>query len=290
LLVSSAGPYLDISNIRRSSARLSKLPARDKNYLVAHLEDHLRFVAARGLSVPKGAKILDFGCGMGETVEILLSKGYDAWGVDVAEYWGKDRDAFWDDVPAPAPNIEARLKVVDLANYVLPYEDKSFDLCLSDQVFEHVFNHAESFREIARVLKPGAISIHHFPGPNNLREGHVFLPAPWLCRFKPYLAFWALAGARSPRQQGMSWRETLATNIETMRQCNYPTKRALQQYAREAGVTIEFAEREAFQSMRLGRMASVARTARAWNLDFAVEPMLSLFAQRYMVLTPGRIP
>jgi 2-polyprenyl-3-methyl-5-hydroxy-6-metoxy-1,4-benzoquinol methylase len=48
---------------------------------------HLRFATGRlGVSLPPGAKILDFGCGIGSSVSVLLGLGYDAFGVDVLEY------------------------------------------------------------------------------------------------------------------------------------------------------------------------------------------------------------
>ena len=134
-----------------------ELPAREKipNAYVAEqaqaAERHLRFATARlGLRLAPGAKILDFGCGIGSSVRILLAQGYDAFGVDVLEYWDRDFDKYWHIEDKPPAEIAARLKRVDPANYRLPFADASFDFCFSDQVFEHVFDYRTTMSEIAR--------------------------------------------------------------------------------------------------------------------------------------------
>lgn len=43
------------------------------------------------------------------------------------------------------------------------FQDDSFDVVVSLDVFEHVFNPAKAWAEIYRTLKPGGISIHTFP-------------------------------------------------------------------------------------------------------------------------------
>jgi SAM-dependent methyltransferase len=49
----------------------------------------------------------------------------------------------------------------DLEN--LSFEDESFDLHLTQDVFEHLFNPAAAFREIARTLRPGGAHIFTTP-------------------------------------------------------------------------------------------------------------------------------
>ena len=79
-----------------------EMPPRDKivdiytdGYLQA-TERQLRFATAGlGLRLSPGATILDFGCGIGSSVRALLAQGYDAYGVDVLEYWDHDFDKYW---------------------------------------------------------------------------------------------------------------------------------------------------------------------------------------------------
>ena len=45
----------------------------------------------------------------------------------------------------------------------LTYDDESFDLCTSTEVFEHVPDDLKGFREIHRVLKPGGLFLFTVP-------------------------------------------------------------------------------------------------------------------------------
>src|ERR1700704_6235578 len=103
-----------------------ELPARDKipdiytpGYLLA-TERHLRFATAGlGVRLSPGATILDFGCGIGSSVRGLLAQGYNAFGVDVLEYWDRDFDKYWLIGDKPPPEITERLKLADPATYRL---------------------------------------------------------------------------------------------------------------------------------------------------------------------------
>ena len=268
-----------------------ELPAREKipNAYVAEqaqaAERHLRFATARlGLRLAPGAKILDFGCGIGTSVRILLEQGYDAYGVDVLEYWDRDFDKYWHIEDKPPAEIAARLNRVDPANYRLPFADGTFDFCFSDQVFEHEFDYNTTMAEIARVLKPGAVSLHNFPGPNYLMEGHVGLPFPWLCTSRSYLTLCALLAWL--RGRAPDWRERAKSYSEIMRFNNYPTKGQLRRIARAAGAEIHFMEVDEF----LFREGSALKTAllkrlRTVKMDRLAARMLGLvLLQRYMIL------
>jgi SAM-dependent methyltransferase len=246
---------------------------------------HLNFATARlGLRLFPGAKILDFGCGIGTSVSILLAQGYDAYGVDVLEYWDRDFDKFWHIADKPPAELAARLRTVDLSNYRLPFEDGTFDFCFSDQVFEHVFDYGTTMSEIARVLRPGGVSLHNFPGPNNLIEGHVTLPFPWLCYSRAYLTF--CSWLRVIRGTETDWRRRAEIDAYIMRFNNYPTKRKLRSIARSAGVKIEFAEADEF----MFREGSALKTRllghlRKLKLERLVVRIVGIvLLQRYMVL------
>src|SRR4029450_1097758 len=124
----------------------AETPAREKivnAYAADHAraaERHLRFATARlGLRLAPGARILDFGCGIGDSVRALLEHGYDAFGVDVLEYWGRDFDKYWHVAERPPPEVVRRLKLLDLGNYRLPFENGTVHFCLHDPGCEHVF-------------------------------------------------------------------------------------------------------------------------------------------------------
>lgn len=58
----------------------------------------------------------------------------------------------------------------------LPFMDNSFEVMICTQVYEHVPDAQDLFKELYRVLKPGGIVV--FSGPNKLFpiEPHYFLP------------------------------------------------------------------------------------------------------------------
>ena len=66
---------------------------------------------------------------------------------------------FWDDVE-PGESREG-VQCQDLMN--LTYEDDSFDLVLSSDIFEHVRKPFAGFQEVNRVLKPGGFHIFSIP-------------------------------------------------------------------------------------------------------------------------------
>jgi SAM-dependent methyltransferase len=267
-----------------------QMPARDKivdiytaGYLQA-TERHLRFATGHlGLRLPPGATILDFGCGIGSSVRSLLAQGYNAFGVDVLEYWNRDFDKYWLIGDKPPAEIAERLKLVNPANYRLPFDDGTFDFCFSDQVFEHIFDYTTTMSEIVRVLKPGGISLHNFPGPNNLMEGHVGLPFPWLCFSRSYLTLCAWISVI--RGTETDWRGRVRSNTEIMRFNNYPTKAKLRKIARSAGVEITFLEVDAFMFRGGGRAAPMLKWLRKIKLDrLAVQTAGLVLLQRYMLL------
>lgn len=242
-----------------------------------------------GAAIPAGAAILDFGCGDGRQVQTLLNLGFDAWGVDIYDAWNR---------PGPAPGLDPgldpalplpgavaeRLRLIAQHDMKLPFPDHSFDLCLSEQVMEHVFDYDTVFAEILRVLKPGALSLHRFPRPNYPYEGHLGLPLPWLCRRPAYLAAWALAGWRAPNQRGLGWRDTLAANRALMGLNNYPSKAQLRRTAARAGGELAFVERQDFAFRQGGRLRPIWRIMNALGLSGPFAALCGLVLQRCMVL------
>ena len=66
---------------------------------------------------------------------------------------------FWEDVPPG--EFREDVQCQDLMN--LTYEDNSFDLVLSSDIFEHVRKPFAGFQEVNRVLKPGGFHIFSIP-------------------------------------------------------------------------------------------------------------------------------
>lgn len=114
----------------------------------------------------KPARVLDYGCGAGEIVGALRKQNIDAWGCDVF-YEGGDYST---DIPAALQPFIHRMQSA------IPFESASFDLVLSNQVFEHVPDMDLALAEISRVLKPGGVAVNLFPDRGVWREGHCGIP------------------------------------------------------------------------------------------------------------------
>jgi SAM-dependent methyltransferase len=125
------------------------------------------FVEYARRTIPAGGRVLDYGCGAGELVELLLAAGFDAYGCDVR--W-PGADYHWVDLP------EAERFSYFEPGGRLPFDDESFDLVVSDQVFEHVEPIEESIPEVERVVKSTGVMYHHFPTREVWREGHIGIP------------------------------------------------------------------------------------------------------------------
>ena len=117
-----------------------------------------------------GAKVLDFGCGGGTVVKMLRDRGYDAYGVDI-RWPGAD----YGDLEQTALGREGRLRYYEEGGR-LPFEDDTFDVIVSDQVFEHVEPLTATVRELERITRPGGLMYHHFPFRTVWREGHIGIP------------------------------------------------------------------------------------------------------------------
>ena len=119
---------------------------------------------------PPGAVVLDYGCGEGTVVEMLRGAGFDARGVDIR--WP---GATTPDIEASELGREGVLRYYEEGGR-LPFDDDTFDVVVSDMVFEHVVPLEASVRELDRVLRPGGVAYHHFPTLALWREGHIGIP------------------------------------------------------------------------------------------------------------------
>lgn len=153
-----------------------------------------------GIDQLDGCRVLDFGCGTGALVDELVAVGVDAWGADMAANLGSS----------------GRLRPIDPDPYRLPFNDATFDVVVSTSVFEHAQDTGACFREIHRVLRPGGIAMHTFPGKWYLpTEPHIYVPlVNWFWPHRPrwWLSLWARLGIRNEYQAGMPWREVVERN------------------------------------------------------------------------------
>jgi ubiquinone/menaquinone biosynthesis C-methylase UbiE len=106
-----------------------------------NLRTNLDFLNETNLLKPNH-KILEIGCGIGSIVSELSGKGYDITGTDISsqaiEYGLKKYG-------------DIKLQVRPAEN--LQFEDKTFDIVLSFDLFEHIARVDTHISEVSRVLK-----------------------------------------------------------------------------------------------------------------------------------------
>lgn len=141
-------------------------------------------------------------------VQELREHGYKAFGCDICM---KSEE----NVDTDSMVKNDIIRSVDLKNYILPFKDDTFDLIISDQVFEHVRNYSETISEIARVLKPVGYCLHIFPSRYKLIEPHVLIPFSSVIRSYWWVYFWVFLGIRN------EWQDCKSTKESSIRYCDY---------------------------------------------------------------------
>lgn len=208
---------------------------------------------AKGISVQKDWKILDYGCGPGRRVYELLDAGYkNVSGVDVIDYLDL-RD----------PGDRARFHIAP--NGRIPLPDATCDLIISDQVFEHVMDQPLAWREIVRVLKPGGVSIHVIPAKWQIVEPHIKVPLGGLQILKhyPYYFLWALLGVRNEFQAGRAATRVAQRNLEYARkELNYWSSRQYRALFRELPISWSWEEVMYMEKSYKPHIRTLAKLAR----------------------------
>jgi len=195
-----------------------------------------------------GARLLDFGCGAGEFVQLACRRGLDAYGCDIdfsAEYFNQQA--------LSEMRREDRVREIETP-YRVPFGDASFDFVVSDQVFEHVRNYEQAVSELRRVMKPGAVCLHIFPSRYILIEPHLFVPFASCFHPRWWLTLWAALGVRNQFQQGLSVAETVERNAKFLSTgVNYlPPSELARQFSR--GFRTRDVERQLMNRSRRAKM------------------------------------
>lgn len=130
-----------------------------KKYVLNGKNDRFVYPTTKKYLSP-GAKILEGGCGKGQFVYSLQSRGYDAYGLDFAK-----------NIITTLQEIfpESNFDYGDVRD--LPYEDNFFDGYWSLGVIEHFpEGYASILKEMARVVKPGGYTFVTFPHMSRFRK------------------------------------------------------------------------------------------------------------------------
>ncbi len=123
------------------------------------------------LWVPENVKVLDIGCGFGETLAYHKARGCDVYGVEVDENIRKVADMY-------VFNVHVGQFTPD------QYEPEFFDYVTLDQVVEHVCAPIKTLQGVAKVLKPGGLAILSLPNSNGW--GARLFGSRWINWHAPY--------------------------------------------------------------------------------------------------------
>ena len=116
-----------------------------------NLRTNLDFLSQTEL-LKSGDRILEVGCGIGTIVFELVKQGYEVTGTDISQVaieYGRQKygDVHLDVQPAEE----------------LAFEDETFDVVLSFDLFEHIARIDRHVGEVNRVLKPGGHYLFQTP-------------------------------------------------------------------------------------------------------------------------------
>lgn len=214
-----------------------------------HRVIELDVLTALGIELPKTAKILDFGCGAGRTIKSLRARGYlNTFGYDVGDgrnLLGADRD---------------NICVGSLLDLRLPYEDNTFDLVTSDQVFEHVQDQVRVFQELHRITKPGGHGVHLIPARYMPLEGHIRVPFGGVIQHRWWYKLWASLGIRNKHQVGLSADETADHNAYFITDATrYIATSCYRVMWKQIGFEYRFAEQQFFDSHPRSSMRMIGK-------------------------------
>jgi SAM-dependent methyltransferase len=110
--------------------------------------------------LPRGARVLEGGCGLGQMTYLLRESGYEVVGVDYAARTVERVRAFMPDLDVRYGDLER-----------LDFDEGHFDGYWSFGVIEHLYHGYERLaREMVRVLRPGGYLFVTVPALSALRR------------------------------------------------------------------------------------------------------------------------
>lgn len=137
--------------------------------------------------VPKNVRVLDVGCGFGQSLGYHTARGCDVYGVEADE-----------NIRRVAEKFGFKVHVGLFDDKV--YEHGFFDYVTMDQVIEHVPDPVTTLRGVARILKPGGTAT--LSTPNARGWGAKLFGRRWINWHTPYhLQFFTRESMRQAAEQ-----------------------------------------------------------------------------------------
>lgn len=146
--------------------------------------------------VPKKARVLDIGCGFGETLGYHQRRGCEVYGVEADENIRRVADKY---------GYSVHVGLFDPSNY----PEETFDYVTMDQVMEHVQRPVTILQGIAKVLRPGGVAILSVPNAHGW--GAKLFGRRWIHWHAPYhLQFYSIQSMQEAvNKSGLKLERTL---------------------------------------------------------------------------------
>jgi SAM-dependent methyltransferase len=143
------------------------------------------------------------------------------------------------------------LRRVEPPDFALPFADAEFEFVYSTSVMEHVLDPGRALAQIARVLRPGGLSVHIFPSRWRPIEPHINVPFGGRFQSFAVMRLWASLGIRNGFQRGLAATETALTNVQYSKTgINYPTAVEWRLLAEPLFSSVAWAERDYIRATR----------------------------------------
>jgi 2-polyprenyl-3-methyl-5-hydroxy-6-metoxy-1,4-benzoquinol methylase len=136
-------------------------------------------------------RFLDVGCGRGEVVWAARECGWDTEGCDLSENFVR--------YAREVNGVNAHAATLEQMNYA----DSSFDVVTMVEVIEHLYDPAETVRELRRVVRPGGLVYISTPNEESIYQslGNLYYKArglDWVVNLCPTWNLYHIQGF-SPR-------------------------------------------------------------------------------------------
>jgi SAM-dependent methyltransferase len=158
--------------------------------------------------VPRNVRVLDIGCGFGESLGYHQSRGCDVYGVEADENIRRVADRFGYKVHVGLfdPNV---------------YEAEYFDYVTMSQVIEHVIDPLQTLSGIHRILKPGGVAILSTPYASGW--GARVFGQHWINWHAPYhLQFFSVRSMRMAAEKaGLKLEKTMTITPSAWLLCQW---------------------------------------------------------------------
>jgi 2-polyprenyl-6-hydroxyphenyl methylase/3-demethylubiquinone-9 3-methyltransferase len=107
------------------------------------------------VDTPPGAKVLDLGCGNGSLIATFRGRGWELYGLDISRSGIEQAKKHFENVEFFTGDATGDLTTV--------FRPAQFDVIISTEVIEHVYNPRGLLRNCFQLLKPGGVLVISTP-------------------------------------------------------------------------------------------------------------------------------